>query len=100
MHERARAVEADEDAFIGAERVVVRDGDGRSVQLVVLAVMEHGDGEFAYAAREEDLGRMAVGTVYRYLSDGNGAALLSTVDDDDVYDGVLHAFQELFDEEF
>ena len=100
MREQAKRVDPVElEGFELAERVILNDTRGSSTPWVILAVANLGGRELAYVVREEELGEGGAGMVCSYTLHSDGSALLSPLGDDDEYDGALHAFQDLFDDE-
>ena len=99
MREQAKQVDPVEwEGFERAERVMLNDHRGESIHWVILAVASLGGRELAYVVREEELGNGGDGMVFGYALHTDGSALLSPLEDDD-YDGALHAFEDLFDDD-
>lgn len=84
-------------AFEHAERLHYVDHDGRPVTFVVLAVLQVVGNDFALVSREEDLGTDVV-SVFEYHTDAEGNAFLMPCECEDIYETVLHLFDDLLDD--
>jgi len=86
--------------------VTIRDDDGNDVDCAILAVIEHGGGEYALlspvhqleAAEQEEGGQIDM-YIFAYSVDEEGQQLFSSVDDDATYEAVRDEFSLLIDQE-
>ena len=74
--------------------------DGRELECVVLTIFPAGDKEYiALLPRDDEDSEEGEVYLYRYTEDENGAPNLENIEDDDEYEIVADAFDELLDEQ-
>lgn len=74
--------------------------DGKELECVVLTIFPAGDKEYiALLPMEEEETDDGEVYLYRYSEDENGAPTLENIEDDDEYEIVADAFDELLDSE-
>src|SRR5688572_6536266 len=97
----------DESEDLDAEDLVtITHEDGNDVDCAILAVTEHGGGEYALlspvaqleAAEREEGGQIDM-YIFAYEVDEQGQQLFTSVDDDATYEAVREEFSLLIDQE-
>ena len=74
--------------------------DGRELECVVLTISPAGDKEYiALLPMDDEDSEEGEVYLYRYTEDENGAPNLENIEDDDEYEIVADAFDELLDEQ-
>ena len=74
--------------------------DGRELECVVLTIFPSGDKEYiALLPMDDEDSEEGEVYLYRYTEDENGAPNLENIEDDDEYEVVADAFDELLDEQ-
>lgn len=74
--------------------------DGRELECVVLTIFPVGDKEYiALLPMDDEDSEEGEVYLYRYTEDENGAPNLENIEDDDEYEIVADAFDELLDEQ-
>lgn len=74
--------------------------DGRELKCVVLTIFPAGDKEYiALLPMDDEDSEEGEVYLYRYTEDENGAPNLENIEDDDEYEIVADAFDELLDEQ-